>query len=165
MGRMRYNKLAYLAHRKADDDVTQRYLKKAAGPYSPWSKYGGPEKIALKNGYIKNAKSGNYEGWIPGERVGDIDLYLPNYPVCSAVLWVVAKLHYKKKEELELLATVDFAALDLRTRGRDVTRETIKWIIATDKEWAPKLNRDIFSDENIEKALADLSGLFPSSYS
>lgn len=164
LGRMRYNKLAYLAHRKAEDDVMQRYLKKAAGPYSPWAKYGGPERIALKNGYIKNAKSGNYEGWIPGERVGDIDLYLPSYPICSAVSWAVGKLRYKKKEELELLATVDFAALDLRTRDCDVTRETIKWIISTNKEWAPKLNRDIFSDESIDKALAELPSLFPSHY-
>jgi len=164
LGRMRYNKLAYLAHRKAEDDVMQRYLKKAAGPYSPWAKYGGPERIALKNGYIKNAKSGNYEGWIPGERVGDIDLYLPNYSICSAVSWTVAKLRYKKKEELELLATVDFAALELRTRGRGVTRETIKWIVSTNKEWAPKLSRGIFSDESIDKALAELAGLFPSHY-
>lgn len=165
LGRLRYNKLAYLAHRKAEDDVTQRYLKKAAGPYSPWAKYQGPEKIALGKGYVKRAKAGDYEGFILGERVSEIDQYLPHYPVCAAVTWIVERLRYKKKEELELLATVDFAALELRTQGSEITRDTIKHVIATNREWAPKLNRDTFSDENIDKALADLSALFPTTYS
>lgn len=164
LGRKRYNKLAYLAHRKAEDDVTQHYLKKAAGPYSPWAKYGGPEKIALQNGYVKQAKSGTLEGLIVGDKIDKIDNYVPNYPVCVAIDWVIGKFRFKKNDDLELLATVDFAALDLLCNGKDVTAETIKEVIATNKEWSPKLNRAVFSDENIDRALAELAGLFPATY-
>lgn len=164
LGRKRYNKLAYLAHRKAEDDVTQHYLKKAAGPYSPWAKYGGPERIALQNGYVKQAKSGALEGLIAGDKIDKIDNYVPNYPVCVAIDWVIGKFRFKKNDDLELLATVDFAALDLLCNGKDVTTETIKEVIATNKEWSPKLNRPIFSDENIDRALVELAGLFPATY-
>jgi len=164
LGRKRYNKLAYLAHRKAEDDVTQHYLKKAAGPYSPWAKYGGPERIAQQNGYVKQAKSGPLEGLIVGDKIDKIDNYVPNYPVCVAIDWVIGKFRFKKNDDLELLATVDFAALDLLCTGKDVTTETIKGVIATNKAWSPKLNRAIFSDENIDRALVELAGLFPATY-
>jgi len=164
LGRKRYNKLAYLVHRKAEDDVSQHYLKKAAGPYSPWAKYGGPEKIAEKNGYVKQGKAGVYSGLLTGEHIDKIDLYLGNYPACAAIDWVVDKFRFKKNDDLELLATVDFAALDLLREGQPVTRETIKKVIAANKEWAPKLDRAIFSDESVDHALAELALLFPVTY-
>jgi type I restriction enzyme S subunit len=164
LGRKRYNKLAYLAHRKAEDDVSQHYLKKAAGPYSPWAKYGGPEKIAEKNGYVKQGKAGVYSGLVPGDHISKIDLYLANYPVCTAIDWVVDKFRFEKNDGLELLATVDFAALDLLREGQPITRDAIKHVIAANKEWAPKLDRAIFSDESVDRALAELAGLFPATY-
>lgn len=164
LGRKRYNKLAYLAHRKAENDVSQHYLKKAAGPYSPWAKYGGPEKIAEKNGYVKQGKTGVYSGLISGDHIDKIDQYLPNYSVCASIDWVVDKFRFKKNDDLELLATVDFAALDLLREGQPVTRETIKKVIAANKEWAPKLDRAIFSDESIDRALAELAQHFPATY-
>jgi hypothetical protein len=164
LGRMRYNKLAYLSHRKADEDVAEHYLKKAAGPYSPWAQYQGPEAIALRNGYVKHAKAGRFEGLIAGDQVGKIDEYLSHYPVCAALNWVVSTFRFRKNEELELLATVDFAALDLIRQGAAVTAESVKDIIATNKEWKPKLKRAVFSDERISQALAELRGLFPGTY-
>ncbi len=164
LGRMRYNKLAYLAHRRADEDVAHHYLKKAAGPYSPWAKYGGPEKIAEKNGYVRQTKAGVYSGLISGDHIDKIDQYLANYPVCAAIDWVVDKFRFRKKDDLELLATVDFAALDLLREEQPITRDAIKHVIAANKEWAPKLDRAIFSDESVDRALAELAGLFPSTY-
>jgi hypothetical protein len=164
LGRKRYNKLAYLAHRKTEDDVSEHYLKKAAGPYSPWAKYGGPERIAVKNGYVKSAKAGFLEGLVCGQNIDKIDQYLARYPICAAIDWVVSKLRFKKNDELELLATVDFASLDLLRENTPVTPQAVKNIIATNSEWAPKLERETFSDENIASALSELRDLFPATY-
>ncbi|HXC36845.1 MAG TPA: restriction endonuclease subunit S [Candidatus Acidoferrales bacterium] len=164
LGRKRYNKFAYLAHRKAEHDVTTHYLKKAAGPYSPWAKYQGPEKIACENGYVKSAKVGELTGFVPGDKIADIERYVPKYPICAAVDWVVAKFKFRKNDDLELLATVDYAALDLIVRKQPVSFEGVKQIIATNKEWAAKLKREIFSDANIKRALTELHTIFPGAY-
>lgn len=164
VGRMRYNKLAYLAHRKAEDDVTKRYLKKAAGPYSPWAKYAGPEAIAKRNGYIKEATIDGFRGFVPAQNIEQIDKYLPNYPINAAIEWAHRNL-LKKTEELELLATVDFAAVDLNEKGTAITVQNIKQVIQENPEWAPKLERAVFSDSNIQRALNELHKLYPGFYS
>ncbi|MBX3302403.1 MAG: restriction endonuclease subunit S [Nitrospira sp.] len=164
LGRMRYNKLAYLARRKTEDDVTQRYVKKAAGPYNPWAKYQGPEKIAKKNGYVQKAKRGLMEGLVPGKNIDQIDRYVSRYPVVAAIEWVINTFRFKKNDDLELLTTVDFAALDLLRERKTVRLQTVKHVIAANKEWAPKLNRAVFCDSNIRRALGELCGLFPATY-
>jgi len=165
LGHLRQTKFSYFAHRKADEDVSEHFSKMPAGPYSPWAKYQGPEKIAQENGYIKRAKIGNLFGYVVGEKINQIDQYIPRYPVCAVVDWVIEHFLYEKKDELELLATVDFAALDLIKFGKTISLETIKHVIAANTEWAPKLNRDIFSDGNITRALTKLRSLFPTTYS
>ncbi len=164
LGHMRQNKLIYLAHRKADEDVSEHFLKKAAGPYSPWATYQGPERIAQRNGYVKKTKVGNLAGFVVGENIDKIDRYLTRYPICAAVEWVASTFRYRKKEELELLATVDFAALDLISHTIAITAENVKNVIAANKEWTPKLKREIFSDTNIARALVELRTLFPTTY-
>jgi type I restriction enzyme S subunit len=160
LGRKRYNKFAYIVHRKAEHDVQQKYLKKAAGPYSPWARYQGPEKIAAKNGYVAACKVGQLAGLVAGRNIGDIDKYLPRYGFADALAWVEATLRYEKNDELELLSTVDFAALDLLDREKAVTVEAVKNVIAAHPDWAPKLDRAIFSDANIARALGRLKGWF-----
>jgi type I restriction enzyme, S subunit len=164
LGRKRYNKLAYMVHRKAEHDVQQKYLKKAAGPYSPWARYQGPEKIAAKNGYVAACKVGQLAGLVAGRNIGDIDKYLPRYGFADALAWVEATLRYEKNDELELLSTVDFAALDLLNRGQAVDAPAVKQVIAAHPDWAPKLDRAIFSDANITRALKRLKGCFPVTY-
>jgi type I restriction enzyme S subunit len=160
LGRKRYNKFAYMVHRKAEHDVQQKYLKKAAGPYSPWARYQGPEKIAVKNGYIAPCKVGKLAGLIAGPNIGDIDKYLPRYGFADALSWVEATLHYETNDELELLSTVDFAALDLLNHSRAIDGPAVKQVIAAHPDWAPKLDRAIFSDANIARALGRLKGWF-----
>ena len=67
-------------------------------------------------------------------------------------------------EELELFATADFAALDLAKKGTPITIENVKSFIAYHREWKAKLQREIFSDENIDKALSELRELFPKTH-
>ncbi|MGH8094614.1 MAG: hypothetical protein ACREIF_14275 [Chthoniobacterales bacterium] len=164
LGRKRYQKLAYLAHRKTDDDVTQHYLKKAAGPYSPWARYQGPENIALKNCYVKRVKVDVYEGLVVGTNIDQIETYLPRYPVCNAIEWVITLFRWRRNDDLELLTTVDFAVLDLNRASKSVSVNAVKEIIATSKEWKAKLKREIFSDFNIAGALDELRTLFPATY-
>jgi hypothetical protein len=164
LGHLRQNKMVYFAHRKADEDVGEYFLKKAAGPYSPWATYQGPEKIAQENGYVKKAQSGKFFGFVAGDNIDKIDRYVSRYPVCAAVDWVVDTFRYCNKEKLELFATVDFAALELAQNGKAVTMNNVKDIIATSKEWTAKLKREIFSDDNITQALVELRNLFPRSY-
>lgn len=164
LGHLRQNKLVYFAHRRADENVGQFFLKKAAGPYSPWATYRGPETIAQKNGYVKKAKVGSFVGFVAGDSINKIDRYLSHYPVCAAVDWVASKLRFKKNEELELLATVDFAALDLIEQGVTITMENVKHLIENDQAWKPKLQCGIFSDANITRALVELQTLFPATY-
>lgn len=164
LGRKRYQKLAYLAHRNAEDNVQRHFLKKAAGPYSPWARYQWPENIAIKNGYVKRTKCGVFEGLVVGDNIGHIDLYTSHYSVCTSVNWVIQNFRYRKNDELELLATVDFAALDLRCANTAITLERIKHVIATNEEWKAKLKREIFCDVSIARALGELQNLFPTTY-
>ncbi len=164
LGHLRQNKMVYFAHRKADEDIGEYFLKKAAGPYSPRATYQGPERIAQENGYVKKAKSGKFFGFVAGDHIDKIDHYVSRYPVCAAVDWVVEHFLYFNKEKLELLATVDFAALELRQQRKVVTMENIRGVIATTKEWTAKLKREIFSDDNISQALLELRDLFPKTY-
>ncbi len=164
LGHLRQNKLVYFAHRKADEDVAEHFLKKAAGPYSPWATYKGPEGIAQKNGYVRRAKVGNRVGFLIGDNIGKIDQYVSRYPVCAAVDWVVSHFRRVRNEDLELFATVDFAALDLVKQDTPITMENVKRIIAENREWQAKLQRETFSDANITRALSELRTLFPATY-
>lgn len=164
LGHLRQNKLVYFAHRRADEDVAEYFSKLAAGPYSPWATYKGPEGIAQKNGYVKKAKIGNRVGFLTGDKISNIDQYVSRYPVCAAVEWVVRHFRFKRNEELELFATVDFAVLDLVRQRKPVTTANVKYVIATSEEWKAKLTREIFSDANITRALSELRELFPSTY-
>ena len=156
LGRKRYQKLAYLSHRKADDNVQLHFLKKAAGPYSPLARYQGPEKIALKNGYVKRAKPGKFEGLVVGDKISQIDLCVLRHPVCEAVNGISDSFRYRSNDELELLTTVDFAVLDLNLANTAVSSGAVRHIIARNTEWTAKLKREIFSDTNIARALAEL---------
>ncbi len=164
LGHLRQNKLVYFAHRKADEDVAEHFLKKAAGPYSQWATYKGPEGIAQRNGYVRKAKVGKRVGFLVGDNISKIDEYVTRYPVCAAVDWVVRHFRRTRNEDLELFATVDFAALDLVKQATPITMENVKRIIATNREWQAKLQREIFSDANITRALAELRTLFPATY-
>jgi hypothetical protein len=164
LGHLRQNKLVYFAHRKADEDVAGHFLKKAAGPYSQWATYKGPERIAQENRYVRKAKVGSRVGFLVGENINKIDQYISRYPVCAAVDWVVSHFRYKKNDELELFTTVDFAALDLAQEGTPITMENVKRIIGSHGEWSAKLQREVFSDANITRALAELRKLFPGTY-
>lgn len=158
LGRKRYTKFSYLFHRHTDNK-TEGYLKKAAGPYNPKTKYGGPEKIALQNKYIAETQSGNLSGFVASDKIQEAKNYFGHYWSADSLNWL-EQLRYKKNDELELYATVDKAMVELAIANNSINLLSVKQVIEENPEWRPKLERDIFNDVNIDKAMDFLKALF-----
>lgn len=158
LGRKRYTKMSYLFYRHTEA-VATGYLKKAAGPYNPSTKYGGAEAIAKTRGYISEHKSGAYAGFVAGEKNDEALGYFMDWYGKDALSWL-DRLRYEKNDTLELWATVDMAMQDLAAEKMEVSVPAVKDIIKSEPEWLPKLDRAVFSDENIAKAIAKSRELF-----
>ncbi len=156
--RKRRVKLMYLLHRHAEGQA-EGYLKKAAGPYDPNTKYKGPEAIAVKKGYVKALHNGTYEGFVAGAEIDQALGYFEQWYGTAALDWL-EQFRYRKTDELELLATVDMAMVDLAAAGQPADVRAVKRVIATHQEWAPKLARELFSDDKIMHAIAECQALF-----
>lgn len=142
------------------EQQAEGYLKKAAGPYNPQTKYGGPEKIAQQNGYITQHKGPKgHSGFIPAGNIVQAEGYFEKWYGPEVIQWL-EQFRYKKNDDLEVLATVDMAALELRASGKTVDVAAVKTVIAGHPEWEAKLDRAAFSDANIAEALAASSQLF-----
>ncbi len=158
LGRKRYTKLSYLFHRHAEGRA-EGYLKKAAGPYNPGTKYGGPEKIALKNGYLREHGSGPYRGFVASTNIAQAEGYFEKWYGSEPREWL-EQFRYKSNDELELLATVDMAIEESRAEKKGVNVQDVKHVISNHPEWKAKLERSIFSDANIAEAIETCRILF-----
>ena len=158
LGRKRYTKISYLFHRYHDAQV-DGYLKKAAGPYNPATKYKGPEAIAQRNGYIRRHKSGKYSGFIASDKIDQAKDYFIKWHGEDAIGWL-QQFKRTRNNVLELWATVDMAVVELGQRGEEVTVAAVRGVIENAEEWKAKLNRDTFSDENIASAIEKSRDLF-----
>lgn len=152
--RFRYTKFSYLLHRYAQQN-TDDYLKKAAGPYNPKTRYGGAEKIAKSNKYVrvKNA------GFITGDKINEAKTYFEKWFGLDALDWL-KQFRRITNERLELWTTIDNALLDLRENNKEATVSNVKKVLSSNKEWQDKLNKEIFSDYNIQKAIEKSTYLF-----
>ncbi len=158
LGRFRRTKLSYLLHRRTERQVAG-FMKKAAGPYNPHTRYGGAEKIAMKNGYVCIHKTAKGEGFIAANNIAQAEGYFESWYGLQVVDWL-KQFRYKKNEELELLTTVDMAIEDLRREGKSVTMPAVKRIIHDSPEWKAKLDRAAFADSNITAAIESCRQLF-----
>jgi type I restriction enzyme S subunit len=157
-GRFRRTKFSYLLHRHAEHE-TAGFLKKAAGPYDPRTRYGGAEKIALQNRYVRVVCTGKSEGFIAAENIAQAEGYFEKWYGTEALAWL-EQFHYQKNDALELLTTVEMACEDLSRAGKVVTTSTVKQIIYDSPEWKAKLNRSVFSDDNIAATIETCRQLF-----
>ncbi len=157
--RVRVTKAGYLAKRYMGMEVLGEYARMEAGTSI---RYKGPEKIAIKNNYIEAVETTHFKR---GEKFQDVETYLERYGYMAALEWL-AQFRFTKNKELELLATVDYTALDLMRQGKDVTVEGIMAYLEKDKKWSKKLEKkaDVFNEEGIRKALKKLSVLFTETY-
>lgn len=144
-------KYTYFLHRYWSGQA-EGYGKFAAGPYNPNIKYRGPESIALKKKYVKE-HIGGYKGFIAGEHSQEASDYFKEWYGEEPLKWL-EQFRYQKKDELELLATVDMAITDLQKARKSITAAAVKAIIKNSSAWKNKLTRPVFSDANIARAIA-----------
>lgn len=160
LGRKRYTKLSYLLHRKAEREA-QGYLKKAAGPYNPKTKYAGPEKIAQEKGYVRYHDTGKYKGFIAAENIEQAKAYFAKWYGAEIAAWL-EQFRRSSNDELERLATVDMAMQELHRQGKTGDVAGVRALIASEPEWLQKLERTVFSDAGIAAAIAQSQTLFGS---
>jgi type I restriction enzyme S subunit len=158
LGRKRYTKLSYLLHRHVERQA-EGYLKKAAGPYNPQTKYAGPEKIAIEGDYIRPHKAGKYDGFVAGEKVALAEAYFDKWYGADVLKWV-GQFRFSKNDDLELLTTVDMSVEELCNADLAVDVEAVKTIIRDHPDWRAKLDRSVFSDPNIAGAIERCRSLF-----
>ena len=164
VGNVKIQKDVYLIKRFARLSIST-FAKEAAGPYDAALSHEGGKPEAMSKKWIiasNNATKGGklYEGSAPGKKIAEIDLLIDQYGLKDAVAWAQQNLASKSTDELECLATVDFAMQTLRKKSIPPTLDLIKADIATDPVWKPKLNKSHFSNDAIRKAMVDLDGWF-----
>ena len=156
LGRKKVQKCLYLL-RRHQDESTAAFKKKAAGPYADEVRYKGGEPIAKDNQYISTTTvKGKGTTFARGENLNKALTYIELWGKQDDIKWVGEKLKFKRVDELELLATVDMAICDLEEAGTPVSVASIKHLIATNAEWKAKLEKQTFSDSNIDRAIYDL---------
>jgi type I restriction enzyme S subunit len=158
LGRKRYTKLAYLLHRHVEKQP-EGYLKKAAGPYNPRMKYGGPERLALEKRYVREAKAGKYAGFVDGEEIDRATSYFTDWYGEASLQWL-EQFRYETNDALGVLTTVDMAVREIRAGGHKTSVAEVKRVLRDSDEWRPKLERADFSDAAIADALHRCAELF-----
>ncbi len=158
MGAFKRQKLAYLLHRHHENKA-EGYEKFAAGPYNYRTKYGGAEKIAQDNKYVKEHIRDKIKGFVAAEYSQQAMEYFDKWYGKEVLSWL-EQFRYYKNEELELLTTVDMAMVELRQDKKAVSVSTVKSIIQSSDEWKPKLSRTVFLDINIKRAIESSNRLF-----
>ena len=164
IGNFRLQKAVYFARRHGGEKaLDEEYLKKAAGPYNPKMKYSGGIAIAKKKGYIREARGRYGFGHIVGSKADELSDYLGRdqyAPFVEAANWVRDTFKFKKNDDWERLATVDYAILDLESRGGDVTGQAILNYIRSDAEWAPKIAKLGLTAARLDNLIHDTRTLF-----
>jgi len=153
--------------------LLQRYIKGAvkgyhklpAGPYNPELKYRTALPIAIKNKYIISRKATYmgtvYDELFIGEKIEEAKSYFKQWYGSEPLKWLEQFRYIKnRKDELELLTTVDMAMVELRQNSGVVSVKSIKEIIQNNKKWKKKLKRELFSDNNIDRAIKWSNDLF-----
>src|SRR3569623_56705 len=100
----------------------------------------------------------NTKGLARAKRSSRAQRYFEQWYGAAALDWL-ERFHYRKTEDLELLATVDMAIVDLAASGKPADVASVKGIIAAYPEWLPKLSRELFSDDRIASAVTECQAL------
>jgi len=157
-------KFSYLLHRHMEG-VVQGYHKLAAGPYNAELKYKTALPIAKKNRYVATRKSNykgtTYQAMVVGDNIQQAKGYFARWHSDEPLKWLEQFRYIKnRRNELELLTTVDMAMVELREAGKPITVQSVKDVIQASEEWKAKLKRELFSDVNIERTIIWSNDLF-----
>lgn len=159
LGRVKVQKLLYLLHRHQGVSVSD-FKKKAAGPYADTVRYKGGEPIARKNKYILSESGKQGTRYSKGKNMSQALDYVKRWDMQADLQWLKENFLHTSRNDLELFATVDMAMCDLDEVGISVSVESIKNLIASNKEWKAKLSKTYFSDWDIARAIKKCTELF-----
>lgn len=154
--RLTTQKAVYLLERCLDLQLFDDHQKMQLGPYDPKARYKDAEPIARGKQWLRGQGATLAPGPRSQEAADYATRYLGTEETAGRLVDLLADL---TDAELETLATVDAAALDLRERGQAVTVDSIRHFLAEVPEWKGKLERRNFSDECITRALQRVSRL------
>lgn len=161
IGNFRLQKAVYFARRKMGKHVREMaYLKKAAGPYNPSMKYSGGIAIAKQKNWLREARGRFGFGHVPGTNISDAGEWIDTYAYGDPARWVAEHFRYKKNEEWETLATVDYAIEHLNTLGMAPDAAQILQYIASDSEWRPKIEKLGLTEMTVGTAMLEVKALF-----
>ena len=159
LGRKKVQKCLYLLRRHQKRSTTE-FKKKAAGPYADEIRYRGGEPIALSAQYIITQKGTKGTLFFKGTNIQQALNYIEQWNMQNDIQWLRERLKFKSVDTLELWATVDMAICDLENMQMPISLSSIKHLIATNEEWKKKLEKPLFNDANIIKAISELRTLF-----
>lgn len=161
LGNFRLQKGVYFARRyMGEQALDQEYLRKAAGPYNPSMRYSGGISIAAKKKWI-TSKAGTFgKGQVPGQSASEMDEWIETYQLAKPAAWVLDKFKFRKNDQWELLATVDYVMLALGAAGQEPTSHQVLEYIENDPEWEPKVAKLNLTEARIQNAVVELQTLF-----
>ena len=108
---------------------------------------------------MRQHKNKRHQGFVADNHAGESEEYFDKWFGKEALQWL-DQFRYKKNDELELLTTVDMAAEELRAASKEVSVENVKNVILCHQEWKAKIDRRIFADGNLARAIEDSRTLF-----
>ncbi|WP_162627553.1 restriction endonuclease subunit S [Erythrobacter sp. KY5] len=161
IGNFRLQKAVYFARRHNGERVEEmKYLRKAAGPYNPSMKYSGGIAIAKQKNWLREAKGRFGFGHMPGPSANEMADWIAQFGFGEAAQWVADRFRFKKNEDWEVLATVDYAIEHLQSLGIEPDATQILQFIEADDEWRPKIEKLRLTETSIEAAMVEVKALF-----
>lgn len=161
IGNFRLQKAVYFARRhNGEHALDQEFLRKAAGPYNPSMKYSGGIAVAKTKDWLREARGRFGFGHVPGANAREMDAWIIKYGFEGAARWVADNFRFKKNEEWETLATVDYVVEHMKSLGVDADPSKILTYIHADYEWSPKVQKLRLTETKIQLALFELNALF-----
>lgn len=160
LGNFRLQKSVYFARRYLGERALDReFLRKAAGPYNPSMRYSGGIKIAEDKSWIVRTEGSYGDGTALGDKAAELNAWIEKYDFSRVASWVRDKFKFRKNEQWELLATVDYAALALEKDGISTTASNILEYIQRDQEWRSKIDKLSLTEAVIQNVLVELQSL------
>ncbi|TGP82072.1 hypothetical protein EN870_07605 [bacterium M00.F.Ca.ET.227.01.1.1] len=161
IGNFRLQKAVYFARRHSGEHALNRdFARKAAGPYNPAMKYTGGIAIAKQKSWLHEAKGRYGFGHIPGSAAAEVEEWAARFGYEETARWVSDQFRFKKNDDWEVLATVDYSMEHLRSEGIEPHPDTVLQYIRADDEWRHKIEKLRLTETKIQSTMIELAALF-----
>jgi type I restriction enzyme S subunit len=96
---------------------------------------------------------------VAADKIAQAEGYFEKWYGPDCIQWL-EQFRRKRNDDLEVLATVDMAAEELRAAGKGVDLDGVKGVLRNHPEWRAKLDRPAFRDAGVAKAIETSRELF-----